>query len=374
LAVGLVMIVHLSEQTPYLTFEQARLALSFARQAEAGRYVPGVFNLAEEQWQMARSAWQRETRKSVLIRDYRTAKELAEHSREMSQRAAFSARAVKDSLRWRTAAQLAIVKQSIDEFRTQFTDLPIANKDRQRFVSGELLMMESELAFHRQDFVVAAKKINIAAAQVGSANDKVTSFLQSYLTELPKWQQMVDETIAWSKAHNDPVIIVDKMGYRCQIYDDGKLKAEYPIELGPNWLGHKRKKGDGATPEGHYRVIRKKDRGQSIYYKALEIDYPNENDRQLFLEAQAKGELPKDSHIGGLIEIHGEGGKGVNWTSGCVALINKNMDQIFKLAKIGTPVTIVGALDGRLFLEKMSAGNGKTSSGGERPNQSKSHP
>jgi murein L,D-transpeptidase YafK len=104
-------------------------------------------------------------------------------------------------------------------------------------------------------------------------------------------------------------------------------------------------------------VTKKKERGQSIYHKALEIDYPNERDRQRFRQAQVAGELPQNAHIGGLIEIHGEGGKGVNWTSGCVALTNKNMDAVFKLAKIGTPVTIVGALDGGAVLEKMAAAN-----------------
>jgi murein L,D-transpeptidase YafK len=349
--------LYLSEQPPYLAFEQARLALSQARQAEAGRYVPGMLDLAEKQWRHARAAWQRETHKWFVARDYKTAQQLAEVSRTVSLRAAQAAVAVKDSLRWRTAAQLAIVKQKIADFRSQLIDLPITPKDRQKFVAGELLALESELAFHRHEFLLAAEKVQRAAALVGGANEKVAAFLQSYLAELPKWQQMVAETIAWSKEHNSPVIIVDKMGYRCLIYDDGQLQAEYPIELGPNWLGHKRKKGDGATPEGQYRVTKKKERGQSIYHKALEIDYPNERDRQRFRQAQVAGELPQNAHIGGLIEIHGEGGKGVNWTSGCVALTNKNMDAVFKLAKIGTPVTIVGALDGGAVLEKMAAAN-----------------
>lgn len=356
---SLVVTIYVSAQTPRLTFEQARLALSQARQAEAGRYLPGVLKIAEKQWEQARSAWQQETRKWVFSRDYSTARKLAEISRDVSRHAALSAVAVKDSLRWMAAAQVAIVKQKIAEFRSQFTDIPIANGDRQKFVAGELLMMESELAFQRHDFVLAAARIQAAASYVGGANDKVISLLKSCLAKIPKWHRMAAETIAWSKEHDEPVIIVDKMGYRCQIYDDGELKAEFPIELGPNWLGHKRKKGDGATPEGQYRVIKKKDIKKSIYYKALEIDYPNDRDLQLFREARNRGEIPSSAHIGGSIEIHGEGGKGVNWTSGCVALTNKNMDKVFDLAKVGTPVTIVGALDGSVFLEKISGANGK---------------
>ena len=45
-----------------------------------------------------------------------------------------------------------------------------------------------------------------------------------------------------------------------------------------------------------------------------------------------------------MIEIHGNGGKGIDWTEGCVALTDKEMDVVFKIAKVGTPVTIVGSM------------------------------
>ena len=48
---------------------------------------------------------------------------------------------------------------------------------------------------------------------------------------------------------------------------------------------------------------------------------------------------------GGLIEIHGEGGRGEDWTRGCVALSNRDMDDLFRRVAVGTPVTIVGAED-----------------------------
>jgi L,D-peptidoglycan transpeptidase YkuD (ErfK/YbiS/YcfS/YnhG family) len=48
--------------------------------------------------------------------------------------------------------------------------------------------------------------------------------------------------------------------------------------------------------------------------------------------------------IGGLIEIHGNGGKGIDWTEGCIALTDSEMDSVFKIVKVGTPVTIVGSM------------------------------
>jgi lipoprotein-anchoring transpeptidase ErfK/SrfK len=55
-----------------------------------------------------------------------------------------------------------------------------------------------------------------------------------------------------------------------------------------------------------------------------------------------RGELHLRARIGGLIEIHGEGGQGRDWTNGCVALSNRDMDEVFALARVGTRVTIVG--------------------------------
>jgi murein L,D-transpeptidase YafK len=74
------------------------------------------------------------------------------------------------------------------------------------------------------------------------------------------------------------------------------------------------------------------------------IDYPNETDREEFRLEIAKGTLPRTAKIGNLIEIHGDGGRGVDWTEGCVALTDSEIDVIFKIAKEGTPVTIVGSM------------------------------
>jgi lipoprotein-anchoring transpeptidase ErfK/SrfK len=52
--------------------------------------------------------------------------------------------------------------------------------------------------------------------------------------------------------------------------------------------------------------------------------------------------VPPGRGIGGLIEIHGAGGQGRNWTDGCVALVNPDMDRLFAAVGVGTPVTIVG--------------------------------
>ena len=154
----------------------------------------------------------------------------------------------------------------------------------------------------------------------------------------------MEKTINDSKKNRDYSIIIDKFSRKCLIYHNGDQKWEFEAELGKNWVGDKRVRGDKATPEGMYKITRKFDGNKTKYYKALLIDYPNEEDKQKFKAEIAQGSLPASAKIGNLIEIHGNGGKGIDWTDGCVALTDKEMDVIYKIAKVGTPVTIVGSM------------------------------
>ena len=101
--------------------------------------------------------------------------------------------------------------------------------------------------------------------------------------------------------------------------------------------------GDKATPEGKYHITKKKSRPQTKYHKALLINYPNDDDKARYNAGVKKGSIPKRG-IGNLIEIHGDGGKGRNWTAGCVALTDNDIDKVYELVGVGTPVTIVGSL------------------------------
>ena len=343
--VTLVLLLIFSASPPVAMFERAWKALSTARRAEAGIYAPELFQAAEQSWGKATRVWSRENQKWFFQRDFQKAFDLAQTVRLQAQQAESTAIATRDSLQFFAIANLAFVKQKVDEFKTQFNHVPVDAPLRKKFVAGELLMLESQLAYHREAFLLSASKVKQAEALIGSAGHDATKFLRAYLANVPEWQRWAAETIAWSAANNATAIIVDKMAHRCQVYVAGQKRLEYSTELGPRWLGHKRQKGDNATPEGHYYVTKKKSPRQTKYYKALEINYPNETDREKFLAAKARGELPRHAQIGGLIEIHGDGGKGVNWTSGCVALRNQEMDKVFGLALVGTRVTIVGSLN-----------------------------
>ena len=159
---------------------------------------------------------------------------------------------------------------------------------------------------------------------------------------LQKWRRMVAETISRSKAEGSTALIIDKLKRKLHVYAAGNRIATFEAELGSKGLRQKLHSGDQATPEGRYRVTEARGPGRTKFYKALLIDYPNSEDRARYAFGKKTGQVPLRAGIGNLIEIHGDGGQGRDWTDGCVALTDQDMDKVFARSRVGTPVTIVG--------------------------------
>jgi len=148
--------------------------------------------------------------------------------------------------------------------------------------------------------------------------------------------------VAWSRRSGQPAVVVHKADHRLTLYGGGRPVKTYRADMGFNLVGDKTVSGDGATPEGRYRITAKKGRGSSVYHMALLLDYPNAEDRAELARLKKRGQVPRNAGLGGLIEIHGEGGRGKDWTKGCVALTNRDIEDLFRRVSVGTPVTIVG--------------------------------
>jgi L,D-peptidoglycan transpeptidase YkuD (ErfK/YbiS/YcfS/YnhG family) len=157
-----------------------------------------------------------------------------------------------------------------------------------------------------------------------------------------QWQAWANAAV--SDSYSRTSILVDKLDRRLDVLRDGKTVLTFRAELGTRGLDRKLHSGDKATPEGRYKVVAVKGQGQSKYYKALLINYPNGEDVARFRNAKKSGGVPGRAGIGSLIEIHGSGGQGKDWTDGCIALRDHEMDKLFKLVGNGTPVTIVGTV------------------------------
>jgi hypothetical protein len=158
-----------------------------------------------------------------------------------------------------------------------------------------------------------------------------------------RWQDWVEDTISESRKRGRRALVADKRQRRLDVYEHGRLVASFTMDLGANGLSPKQHSGDRATPEGRYKVVQIKNTGQTKYYKALLIDYPNGEDLQRYWGLRREGAIPRGVGPGNLIEIHGEGGRGKDWTDGCIALSNPDMDKLFRMVEVDMPVTIVGS-------------------------------
>lgn len=206
---------------------------------------------------------------------------------------------------------------------------------------------EARRLFEAEEFGLAAEKAREAAGLSGELPPETKALFARFgdPANLQKWREWVRAGIAESRRTGKPALVVDKRAHMAVLFAKGKPMRWFDVELGYNGLERKLKSGDGATPEGLYRVVRRKGRGDTKYYKALLLDYPNADDKRRFREAKARGEVAPSSSIGNLIEVHGDGGRGTNWTDGCVAVANDDMDFLFEKLVVGSPVVIVGSYE-----------------------------
>jgi murein L,D-transpeptidase YafK len=135
----------------------------------------------------------------------------------------------------------------------------------------------------------------------------------------------------------DQVIVV-KSERTLTLLAQGKAIRSYKVALGGRPIGAKQQQGDHKTPEGSYVLDRRNP--QSRYYKSLHISYPNEQDK---LDAAKRGVDPGDIMIHGLPNGFGWLGRfhrEHDWTDGCIAVTDTEMDEIWKLVPDGTPIEI----------------------------------
>ena len=159
------------------------------------------------------------------------------------------------------------------------------------------------------------------------------------------WRESAQRTIDWSRTHRAQAIVVSKADRVLTLYKNGRKVLTYPIRLGSRGIRAKQHYGDGATPEGEYRIQRKRGPGQTPYFRALILDYPNIDDRRRFEEAQKAGLIPKSQHMPGLIQLHGIAQGISDQPYGSIVLDNPQIARLFNQVAVGTPVNIVGALE-----------------------------
>lgn len=139
------------------------------------------------------------------------------------------------------------------------------------------------------------------------------------------------------KSYNGPEvtsIVMNKGERRMYLLHNTEILKDYKFDLGFAPVGDKKVEGDGRTPEGTYLIDRKNPK--SSFHLSLGISYPNSKDIE---EARAAGKSP-----GGDIFIHGQPNltraKGSDWTAGCIAVKNREIEEIYAMVNTGTLITI----------------------------------
>ncbi len=134
-------------------------------------------------------------------------------------------------------------------------------------------------------------------------------------------------------------VVVEKSKHTLALYKQGKLLATYHVAFGGDPVGPKQREGDEKTPEGRYAFDYKN--AATGYHKAIHVSYPNAQDIAL---AKQQGVSP-----GGAIMVHGQKNhygwaafitQRFNWTHGCIALSDEDMDEVWDHVHADTPVEI----------------------------------
>lgn len=156
---------------------------------------------------------------------------------------------------------------------------------------------------------------------------------------------LINTSFHYRKFLPEYVVVIDKDSYELYVFDEKGWLATYPCVFGNKNLGDKMTAGDKKTPEGTYRII-SKTRSKN-WNSFLMLDYPTQEDVQKFNDRKAKGLIPATAKIGSGIGIHGTWphedytiDQYQSWTDGCIALKNKDIEELYREIPIGTKVII----------------------------------
>lgn len=221
-------------------------------------------------------------------------------------------------------------RQALACFQALISDYPASGY---RQDSEMMVFYISNVSIKDQSLAAQATRIETLEHELAGKAEEILS-LRRQVAELE--QRVFAFVLETGRADT---ILIEKNDRRLSLLAKGNVLKTYRIALGGNPVGPKERQGDGKTPEGRY-VIDSINKG-SQYHLALHLSYPNESDMK---RARELGVAP-----GGDIMIHGikngfswvgDAHAAVDWTKGCIAVTDEEIEEIFKLAPVGTAVEI----------------------------------
>ncbi len=332
------------QDPPDAAMEKAHGALLKARQNDARKLAGDTYRLAEEIFHEGQLEVARQNGWLAPLRDYTRADSLFNQAYLAARKASAAAVEKLQQMKTEAKSQKKAFRDELDAWREALDGTLTLYRAERYWSSANLSMEVSERLFAEGQFEEVTREVNRGKESLVRLAAVVEENAGDESRKIEMWRRWVDSTVSISRRTGSIAVIVDKSKHRLYLLSGGKIIQTFSCDLGYNSIHQKMVSGDGATPEGIYKVTKVKSSG-SKYYKALLLNYPNEQDKKRFASNKAHGIISEEARIGGLIEIHGEGGRNKDWTEGCVALANKDMDELMKYVKLGTAVTIVRKSD-----------------------------
>ena len=204
---------------------------------------------------------------------------------------------------------------------------------------SQMMILQIQNVIIKNKLIAAQQKQIETSRQAVKASENEIITLQEKIETLEQKIETLEQKIFALRTEPADKVLIEKKERRLTLLSKGEVIKAYKISLGGNPVGPKERQGDNKTPEGTYIIdSRNRDSG---YHLSLHISYPNEIDKK---RAKELGVSP-----GGNIMIHGiKNGLGwvgashaeVDWTKGCIAVTDEEMEEIYKLVPNGTIVKI----------------------------------
>jgi len=331
------------DEPPTYALANAKAALARAVQVGAEHYAPQSYGLADQAFRDGSMAMAFQNGHFPLLRNYEEADTLIQRANRLALEAATEAQGRLRSLDSLARSQHADLEGEISLCR-EALDGTLINFEAERYWStADLALVTSWLLIGRGEYEDAMQSVIKGKQALRHAVEALAEMTNNERGKIGIWRNWVQDTLAESKANANHAIIVDKSAHKAYLVKGGAVVKTYRCDLGWNSAEQKYFQGDGATPEGKYQITAVKHR--SKYHKALLINYPNESDKKRFADNKRKGVISRHARIGALIELHGGGGRDQDWTDGCIALTDRDMDNLMTNVSVGTAVTIVRRSD-----------------------------
>jgi L,D-peptidoglycan transpeptidase YkuD (ErfK/YbiS/YcfS/YnhG family) len=226
-------------------------------------------------------------------------------------------------------------QKSLECFRKVVRDYPDSEYRR----DSQMMIFQIQNVLTK-DKIIATQQTQIETSRqkVKRKKDEIIA-LQEKIETLEGTNDTLEQKVFALRAEPADKVLIEKKERRLTLLSKGEVIKTYKIALGGNPVGPKERQGDNKTPEGTYIIDSRN--GNSGYHLSLHVSYPNEKDKR---RAKELGVSP-----GGNIMIHGikngfswVGGSHakVDWTKGCIAVTNEEMEEIYRFVPNGTIIEI----------------------------------